>query len=106
MTVNMLIQIDKLVQLLESPVFTCKSISTGKYPASLTLNVRSPPPTPRTRTLPPPLQMPLRRPNAPPPVLRLRGPKEPSKQRQRNRLPPHRAPHVRPLPRPPEEHRD
>lgn len=26
MTVNMLIQIDKLVQLLESPVFTCKSI--------------------------------------------------------------------------------
>lgn len=26
MTVNMLIQIDKLVQLLESPVFTCKMI--------------------------------------------------------------------------------
>ena len=26
MTVNMLIQIDKLVQLLESPVFTCKSL--------------------------------------------------------------------------------
>jgi len=26
MTVNILIQIDKLVQLLESPVFTCKSI--------------------------------------------------------------------------------
>ena len=25
MTVNILIQIDKLVQLLESPVFTCKS---------------------------------------------------------------------------------
>jgi vacuole morphology and inheritance protein 14 len=25
MTVNMLIQIDKLVQLLESPVFTCRS---------------------------------------------------------------------------------
>lgn len=25
MTVNMLIQIDKLVQLLESPVFTCKT---------------------------------------------------------------------------------
>jgi len=24
MTINMLIQIDKLVQLLESPVFTCK----------------------------------------------------------------------------------
>lgn len=27
MTVNMLIQIDKLVQLLESPVFTCTSAS-------------------------------------------------------------------------------
>lgn len=26
MTINMLIQIDKLVQLLESPVFTCKQI--------------------------------------------------------------------------------
>jgi vacuole morphology and inheritance protein 14 len=26
MTVNMLIQIDKLVQLLESPVFTCKAL--------------------------------------------------------------------------------
>lgn len=30
MTVNMLIQIDKLVQLLESPVFTCKAISPFK----------------------------------------------------------------------------
>lgn len=27
MTVNMLIQIDKLVQLLESPVFTCKAVA-------------------------------------------------------------------------------
>lgn len=27
MTVNMLIQIDKLVQLLESPVFTCKLLN-------------------------------------------------------------------------------
>ena len=31
MTVNMLIQIDKLVQLLESPVFTCKSPSVRGY---------------------------------------------------------------------------
>lgn len=31
MTVNMLIQIDKLVQLLESPVFTCKhSMNRGR----------------------------------------------------------------------------
>jgi vacuole morphology and inheritance protein 14 len=28
MTVNTLIQIDKLVQLLESPVFTCKTSAT------------------------------------------------------------------------------
>ena len=31
MTVNMLIQIDKLVQLLESPVFTCVHISASFY---------------------------------------------------------------------------
>lgn len=31
MTVNMLIQIDKLVQLLESPVFTCR-VSSLAYP--------------------------------------------------------------------------
>lgn len=31
MTVNMLIQIDKLVQLLESPVFTCTPPSFEKY---------------------------------------------------------------------------
>lgn len=30
MTVNMLIQIDKLVQLLESPVFTCMSLRRYK----------------------------------------------------------------------------
>jgi hypothetical protein len=30
MTVNMLIQIDKLVQLLESPVFTCMSPPSGR----------------------------------------------------------------------------
>lgn len=31
MTVNMLIQIDKLVQLLESPVFTCTFLPTDKF---------------------------------------------------------------------------
>lgn len=30
MTVNMLIQVDKLVQLIESPVFTCRSFSYMK----------------------------------------------------------------------------
>lgn len=31
MTVNMLIQVDKLVQLIESPVFTCKSLPQLKF---------------------------------------------------------------------------
>ena len=31
MTVNILIQIDKLVQLLESPVFTCMSASVSRF---------------------------------------------------------------------------
>jgi hypothetical protein len=53
MTVNMLIQIDKLVQLLESPVFTCTSLSITK-PQHLTIQ-RPPPPTPRARKTPFPL---------------------------------------------------
>lgn len=35
MTVNMLIQIDKLVQLLESPVFTCESSKREKESSRL-----------------------------------------------------------------------
>jgi hypothetical protein len=35
MTVNMLIQIDKLVQLLESPVFTCKRFLVYRNVANL-----------------------------------------------------------------------
>lgn len=31
MTVNMLIQVDKLVQLIESPVFTCASTPCSPY---------------------------------------------------------------------------
>lgn len=46
MTVNMLIQIDKLVQLLESPVFTCPFLSTKTIPVSAANPNRSPPPTP------------------------------------------------------------
>jgi hypothetical protein len=41
MTVNMLIQIDKLVQLLESPVFTCNLISIQDQQTLLTLPYRS-----------------------------------------------------------------
>ena len=35
MTVNMLIQVDKLVQLIESPVFTCRSFSCIKSASCL-----------------------------------------------------------------------
>lgn len=112
MTVNMLIQIDKLVQLLESPVFTCTSPSHSySFPPSKNRLIRigrPPSPTPRAGKVPPSLQMPLRPPDAPPPVLRLRGAEEPSEQRQRHRLSPHRPASVRvlllPIPCPAEKH--
>ena len=37
MTVNMLIQIDKLVQLLESPVFTCMCLGVSMSQTSLNM---------------------------------------------------------------------
>lgn len=89
MTVNMLIQIDKLVQLLESPVFTCKTIHhPPTIDPSLTHPNRSPPPTSRTRKISLPLQMPLRRAHAPPAKLGLRRAEKPSKQRQQHRVSP------------------
>ena len=39
MTVNMLIQIDKLVQLLESPVFTCESSPHPQIPSDQQANL-------------------------------------------------------------------
>jgi len=50
MTVNMLIQIDKLVQLLESPVFTCRLLPSASRP--LLTSSRSPTPASRTRKYP------------------------------------------------------
>lgn len=77
MTVNMLIQIDKLVQLLESPVFTCTpllSISTSR----ILIGNRSSSPTPRTGEISLSLQMPLRRPDALTTKFRLRRAEKPS----------------------------
>lgn len=66
MTVNMLIQIDKLVQLLESPVFTCKLPNPVNYTLYLTDDkIRSQTPTIRTRSFPVSVQMPLWYPYAP-----------------------------------------
>lgn len=91
MTVNMLIQIDKLVQLLESPVFTCMLTWRSFINPVILTSHRSPPSTPRAREIPLSLQMPLRRPDAPPPKLRLRSPQESPQQRQQHRLPTRRT---------------
>jgi hypothetical protein len=56
MTVNMLIQIDKLVQLLESPVFTCKLFTTAIIAKMLTFH-RPPTTTTGTRQVPTLIQM-------------------------------------------------
>lgn len=58
MTVNMLIQIDKLVQLLESPVFTCMLPHLILEYLSLTLN-RPPASTSGTGEVSAPIQVPL-----------------------------------------------
>jgi len=58
MTVNMLIQIDKLVQLLESPVFTCKYLTVAPDLANKNGSLTDS--TPRTGKISLPLQVPLR----------------------------------------------
>jgi hypothetical protein len=52
MTVALLVQIDKLVMLIESPVFTCKSADLRAHATKLTVEIRvlsSPIATARTR---------------------------------------------------------
>ncbi len=88
MTVNILIQIDKLVQLLESPVFTCMSASLSRFTSADNLN-RLETPTSRARTIPTSIQVPLRPSDAPPAVLGLCRPQEPPKQCQLDWLPAH-----------------
>lgn len=93
MTVNMLIQIDKLVQLLESPVFTCKSdfvcFEDGIKIPSLMNALRSPSATPGTGPISVSIQMPLRAADAAPSILRLWSVEESSKQCFRNRIAQH-----------------
>lgn len=52
MTVNMLIQIDKLVQLIESPVFTCKLLDSNSELTKGLINDRSAHATARTGEIP------------------------------------------------------
>lgn len=92
MTVNILIQIDKLVQLLESPVFTCLyphqyRAKTG-YSADMCRPAAA---TTGTGQIPSSVQMPLWAANAPPTVIRLRRSQEPTEQRQLDRISAHRT---------------
>ena len=75
MTVNMLIQIDKLVQLLESPVFTCMSIIWRFVWTSLTWD-RPPSAAPRARKVPTFVQMSLWATYATPSILCIRSAEE------------------------------
>lgn len=81
MTVNMLIQIDKLVQLLESPVFTCKYLSETSMDI-LTTPSSSPNSAARTREIPISIQMPLWIAHALASIVRLRSFEEQTEQCQ------------------------
>ena len=96
-TVSLLIQIDKLVQLLESPVFTC-----APGPTLLDFRAESHLSSPATSTpgagpLPIPPQGDVRPPHAPAPEQRLRHSTESTERRQFAWFHPNR-PQVSPLP--------
>jgi hypothetical protein len=78
-TVNMLIQIDKLVQLLESPVFTCKIsfLAQGEVILILSLS-RSSYATTGTRAISLPLQMLVWNLDASPSIICLLNPTQSS----------------------------
>lgn len=89
MTVSFLVDVDKLVQLLESPIFACKRdlsatfLHQASFPTiSLFLfSTRSPLAALGTRKPPIPLQMPLRDPDALAPKRGLHHSADASKQR-------------------------
>ena len=75
MTVNMLIQIDKLVQLLESPVFTCTFL-IGRLVWTSLIWDRPSPAAPRARKVPTFVQVSLRATYATPSILCIRSAEE------------------------------
>lgn len=77
MTVNMLIQIDKLVQLLESPVFTCKNLSSNRG-TLLTVVTRPAHAAPGARAVPAPLQVHVRPAHAAASIVSVCSAQEPS----------------------------
>jgi len=92
MTVNMLIQIDKLVQLLESPVFTCRNNNLNKNNADIR---RSPTATTRAREAPTLVQVPVRLTHASTTIISLRRVEKSTEQCQRYRLSSHSTTNVR-----------
>ena len=87
MTVNILIQIDKLVQLLESPVFTCMyKLATWSQVYGALTSCRSPVAIARAGQAPAPLQVPLRTVDAPASVIGLCCSQEPAQQRELDRI--------------------
>lgn len=72
MTVNILIQIDKLVQLIESPVFTCEFLLPLRMPHTPANGSRPPFTAAGAGKVSPSVQMPLRPPHAFTAVFRLR----------------------------------
>lgn len=88
-TVQLLVQVDKLVQLIESPVFTCEA--SVPLPLSLAnqFHLRPPTTTVRAREIPTLVQMFVRAPHATPPKLRFPRPSEPPRRRQLRGLPAH-----------------
>lgn len=89
MTVNILIQIDKLVQLLESPVFTCTS--SAHLHDTLLTSSRPPSPTTRAGQVSPPLQMPLWLAYAPASIICFCCAQEPAQQCQLHWVSAHRT---------------
>lgn len=94
MTVNMLIQIDKLVQLLESPVFTCKVLKSKNIFRSLTCK-RFATSASRTGKVSTFVQVSLWAFDVASSIIRFRRIEESTEQRQRNWLSTHRPTNVR-----------
>lgn len=94
MTVNMLIQIDKLVQLLESPVFTCECHCI-EYCIIASNFGRSSSSALGAGEVSTSIQVSLRALDALTSICSLRSSQEPPQQRQRNRLSPYCPQNVR-----------
>lgn len=88
-TVQLLVQVDKLVQLIESPVFTCEASVHPPLSLAKPFYYRPPTTTPGAREIPTPFQVSVRAPHASSPKLRFPCTPEPARRRQLCGLPAH-----------------